>query len=60
MKKTRTLAAVFSLLAILTIGLAGCSSKSSKSGVPNKQVSNKTTKKADAKSTLTKSTNFGM
>ncbi|WP_407888411.1 hypothetical protein [Levilactobacillus sp. N40-8-2] len=57
MKKTRTLAAVFSLLAILTIGLAGCSSKSSKSGSTQQaSFKNKTTKKADVKSTLTNST----
>src|SRR5699024_7923591 len=56
MKKTRTLTVVFSLLAILTIGLAGCSSKSSKSGSTQQaSFKNKTTKKADVKSTLTNS-----
>jgi len=54
MKKSRTIAAALSLLAVFAIGLAGCSSSSSKSG-SNQQASfkNKTTKKADVKSTLT-------
>lgn len=53
MKKTRVLAAAMSLVAIMAIGLAGCSN-SSKSG-SNQQASfkNQTTKKADVKSTLT-------
>jgi len=56
MKKSRIVAVALSLLAVFAIGLAGCS-KSSKSG-SNQQASfkNKTTKKADVKSTLTKST----
>ncbi|MGY5339191.1 hypothetical protein [Levilactobacillus spicheri] len=53
MKKSRVLATVFSLIAVMAIGLAGCSN-SSKSG-SNQQASfkNQTTKKADVKSTLT-------
>lgn len=57
MKKSRMIAAAMSLLAVFAIGLAGCSSSSSKSG-SNQQASfnNKTTKKSDVKSTLTSST----
>lgn len=56
MKKSRMIAAAVSLLAVFAIGLAGCSSSNSKSG-SNQQASfkNKTTKKADVKSTLTNS-----
>ncbi|WP_125574393.1 hypothetical protein [Levilactobacillus huananensis] len=56
MKKSRMFAATLGLLAILTIGLAGCSSKSSDSGnTQQASFKNKTTKKADVKSTLTQS-----
>ncbi|MFC6275228.1 hypothetical protein ACFQET_06820 [Levilactobacillus tangyuanensis] len=57
MKKSRIFAAALSLVAVMAVGLAGCSnSNSSKSG-SNQQASfkNKTTKKADVKSTLTSS-----
>ncbi|WP_367295841.1 hypothetical protein [Levilactobacillus yonginensis] len=57
MKKSRIFTAAIGLLAVFAIGLAGCSNNSSKSG-NNQQASfkNKTTKKADVKSTLTGST----
>jgi len=53
MKKSRLFATVFSLVALMAIGLAGCSN-SSKSG-SNQQASfkNQTTKKSDVKTTLT-------
>lgn len=53
MKKFRLFATVFSLVAVMALGLAGCSN-SSKSG-SNQQASfkNQTTKKTDVKSTLT-------
>lgn len=53
MKKFRLFTTVFSLVAVMALGLAGCSN-SSKSG-SNQQASfkNQTTKKTDVKSTLT-------
>ena len=53
MKKTRIYATLLSLVALITIGLAGCA-KSSQSGTTQQaSFKNQTTKKSDVKSTIT-------
>ncbi|GEO74286.1 hypothetical protein FD30_GL001189 [Levilactobacillus namurensis DSM 19117] len=55
MKKTRVLTALLSLVAVMAIGLAGCSNSSQNGSNQQASFKNQTTKKADVKSTLTKS-----
>ncbi|MDT7013426.1 hypothetical protein [Levilactobacillus namurensis] len=55
MKKTRVLTALLSLVAVMAIGLAGCSNSGQNGSNQQASFKNQTTKKADVKSTLTKS-----
>lgn len=55
MKKSRIFAAALSLVAIMAVGLAGCSSSSQSGSNQQASFKNKTTKKSDVKSTLTSS-----
>lgn len=55
MKKSRIFATVLSLVAVMAIGLAGCSQKAKSGSNQQASFANKTTKKSDVKTTLTSS-----